>query len=44
MLEWFDRVGYDADIAAASRESGILPTTLPEWAVSAHWAPAPAAL
>src|SRR6266542_761317 len=27
MLEWFDRVGYDADIAKNSRESGIRPTT-----------------
>ena len=32
MLEWFERVGYDVDIAALARESGIRPTTLVEWA------------
>lgn len=32
MLEWFDRVGYDADIEATSRESGIAPTSFPNWA------------
>ncbi len=32
MLEWFDRVGYDVDIPAVSKESGIAPTTLPQWA------------
>ncbi len=37
MLEWFDRVGYDADIAANSRESGIRPTTFPDWAARARW-------
>lgn len=37
MLEWFDRVGYDADIAANSRESGIRPTTLAEWAPRQKW-------
>ena len=37
MLEWFDRVGYDADIAGNARESGIRPTTLPEWAARANW-------
>jgi uncharacterized protein YbjT (DUF2867 family) len=37
MLEWFDRVGYDADIAANSRESGIRPTTLSEWAPRQKW-------
>ncbi len=37
MLEWFDRVGYDADIPAISRESGIRPTTFPEWAARAKW-------
>jgi len=31
MLEWFDRVGYDADLPALSREFGIKPTTLAEW-------------
>jgi uncharacterized protein YbjT (DUF2867 family) len=37
MLEWFDRVGYNADIAANSRESGIRPTTLSEWAPRQKW-------
>jgi uncharacterized protein YbjT (DUF2867 family) len=32
MLEWFDRVGYDVDILKLSREFGIRPTTLSEWA------------
>jgi uncharacterized protein YbjT (DUF2867 family) len=32
MLEWFERVGYDAAIAANAREFGITPTTLSEWA------------
>jgi len=31
MLEWFDRVGYDADIAGNAKEYGIKPTTLKEW-------------
>lgn len=37
MLEWFDRVGYNADIAATSRESGIRPTSLAEWAGRVAW-------
>jgi uncharacterized protein YbjT (DUF2867 family) len=32
MLEWFDRVGYNADIPGLEREFGINPTTLKEWA------------
>jgi uncharacterized protein YbjT (DUF2867 family) len=32
MLEWFDRVGYNADIPAMAREFGIPPTTLAGWA------------
>jgi uncharacterized protein YbjT (DUF2867 family) len=32
MLDWFNRVGYDADIAGTAREFGITPTTLAEWA------------
>jgi uncharacterized protein YbjT (DUF2867 family) len=32
MLEWFDRVGYDVDIPALSRELGFTLQTLPEWA------------
>jgi uncharacterized protein YbjT (DUF2867 family) len=38
MLEWFDRVGYDVDIPATSKESGIAPTTFPEWARRVSWA------
>ena len=37
MLEWFDAVGYDADIEAMARESGITPTTLPQWAAKVDW-------
>jgi uncharacterized protein YbjT (DUF2867 family) len=37
MLEWFDRVGYDADIAATSRESGVRPTTFRQWASRVNW-------
>ena len=37
MLEWFDRVGYNADIPGNSKESGITPTTLPDWAGRAAW-------
>jgi uncharacterized protein YbjT (DUF2867 family) len=37
MLEWFDRVGYDVDIAANARESGIRPTTFAEWAPRQNW-------
>ena len=32
MLEWFERVGYNADIAGLEREFGIRPTRLREWA------------
>ena len=32
MLEWFERVGYDADIAANAKEFGISPTTFAAWA------------
>jgi uncharacterized protein YbjT (DUF2867 family) len=32
MLEWFDRVGYDADIAGLRREFALTPKTLEEWA------------
>jgi uncharacterized protein YbjT (DUF2867 family) len=37
MLEWFDAVGYNADIEAISQESGIQPTTLAEWASKVDW-------
>ena len=43
MLEWFERVGYNVDIARTSKEHGIRPTTLAEWAATAEWTPAPAA-
>jgi uncharacterized protein YbjT (DUF2867 family) len=32
MLEWFDRVGYSADIAGLEREFGRAPMKLPDWA------------
>jgi len=32
MLEWFERVGYNVDIAGLEREFGIRPTRLREWA------------
>jgi uncharacterized protein YbjT (DUF2867 family) len=32
MLEWFDRVGYSADIPALVREFGFTPATLAQWA------------
>ena len=31
MLEWFDRVGYSADIPAMESRWGIRPLTLKEW-------------
>jgi uncharacterized protein YbjT (DUF2867 family) len=37
MYEWFDRVGYNADIKARARESGIPPTTFAEWVAKAKW-------
>jgi uncharacterized protein YbjT (DUF2867 family) len=39
MLEWFDAVGYDVDIRARARESGIRPTTLAAWAAKVDWSP-----
>lgn len=39
MLEWFDRVGYEADIAGNAKEFGVTPTTLPAWAARVEWAP-----
>jgi uncharacterized protein YbjT (DUF2867 family) len=32
MYDWFNRIGYSADIPALEREFGFKPTTLPEWA------------
>ena len=37
MLEWFDRVGYDADIAANVARFGIEPTGFAAWAAAADW-------
>ena len=38
MLEWFDRVGYDADIAGSAKAYGIRPTSFAEWAGTVSWA------
>ena len=32
MLEWFERVGYDADIAGNAATYGVKPTSIAEWA------------
>jgi uncharacterized protein YbjT (DUF2867 family) len=37
MLEWFDKVGYDVDIAGNATRYGVRPTTLTEWAASVEW-------
>ncbi len=37
MLEWFNDVGYDADIMGMSKESGMTPTNLTEWASNVDW-------
>ncbi len=37
MLEWFDAVGYNVNIKAMARESGIQPTPLPKWASKVDW-------
>jgi uncharacterized protein YbjT (DUF2867 family) len=37
MLEWFDAVGYDADIAGNARAFGIAPTTFADWAARQTW-------
>lgn len=37
MLEWFDRVGYDADIAGNAATFGIASTRFAEWAATADW-------
>ena len=34
MLDWFNKVGYDVDIDATSREFGITPTRLEQWAAT----------
>jgi len=37
MLEWFDAVGYDADIKGMAKEFGIEPTSFATWAAAANW-------
>jgi len=37
MLEWFDRVGYNAAIEERAKESGIRPTPLAEFSAKATW-------
>lgn len=37
MLEWFDAVGYDADIEGTAQEFGIKPTRFAEWAAQQSW-------
>jgi hypothetical protein len=37
MLEWFDRVGYCADIDALEKNYGFRLVKLSEWAASAGW-------
>jgi uncharacterized protein YbjT (DUF2867 family) len=37
MLEWFDRVGYDADIEGNAQAFGIEPTRLEDWARTVRW-------
>ena len=37
MLEWFDAVGYDVDIAATAERFGIPPTRFTDWAARAKW-------
>lgn len=37
MLEWFDAVGYDADITGTALEYGIAPTRFPEWVPTQSW-------
>jgi len=37
MLEWFDKVGYNADIEKNAKESGIRPTRFADWAKTVKW-------
>lgn len=37
MLEWFDRVGYNADIKGNAERYGIPPTSFGQWAASVKW-------
>jgi len=40
MLEWFDKVGYTADMPALRREFGFAPTTFAQWAATQRQASA----
>ena len=40
MLEWFDRVGYNADIQTTAAELDVQPTRFREWADRQDWSPA----
>lgn len=37
MLEWFDAVGYDADIAGNAKAYGVRPTPFAEWVRGVKW-------
>ena len=37
MLEWFDAVGYNADIGGNAAAYGIPPMKFAEWAANASW-------
>jgi len=37
MLDWFEKVGYDADIEGNAERFGIPPTTFAEWAATVDW-------
>ena len=37
MLEWFDRVGFSADIAGTAEKYGVTPTPLETWAAGQVW-------
>jgi uncharacterized protein YbjT (DUF2867 family) len=41
MLEWFDAVGYDADISGNARRFGIEPTRFAQWVERVDWRVAP---
>ena len=37
MLEWFDRVGYNADIEGNASSFGVTPTRFADWAAAQTW-------
>jgi uncharacterized protein YbjT (DUF2867 family) len=41
MLEWFDRVGYDVNIAGNARAYSIEPTSFRDWAGTVDWSVSP---